>query len=113
MPRRASKEKIIGKYFTWLLGQRDAVWHADGRSNWPHVGRHSLGTDDYHEAKRLLAQLDLTMAVKHGLADAAALEATDPLELTLDEGRRLYMEFVSRARVAGGVRPSSRKRYNA
>jgi integrase len=111
--RRLKKKKVVARYFTWLLGCRHSVWQADGRSNSPGLGRHSLGTTDYEEAKRLLCQLDLTMAVKHGLADAAALTSTSSHELSLDEGRRLYLEFVGRARVAGGVRPSSRKRYRA
>ena len=113
MPRRHAKEKIACQYFTWLLGRRDAVWQADGRSNRPGVGRHSLGTDDYAEARRLLARLDLTMAVKHGLAEPAALGPALRDELALEEGRRLYMDYVGRARVAGGVRASSKKRYRA
>ena len=113
MPRRCRKEKVACAYFTWLLGRRDEVWQADGRSNRPGLGRHSLGTSDHQEARRLLVHLDLTMAVKHGLADPSALEPARPRELPLEEGRALYMDFVGRARVAGGVRPSSRKRYRA
>lgn len=113
MSRRHRKEKVSCRYFTWLLGRRDEVWQADGRSNRPNAGRHSLGTDDHQEARRLLVELDLTMAVKHGLADPSALGPTRQRELPLDGGRQLYMDFVARARVAGGVRPSSRKRYKA
>ena len=113
MPRRPVREKVACRYFTWLLGRRDAVWQADGRSNRPPAGRHSLGTDDHGEALRLLERLDLTMAVEHGLADPAALGPEHRDELSLDEGRRLYMDFVGRARVAGGVRSSSKKRYRA
>jgi hypothetical protein len=69
MPRNRTKEKVLCRYFGWLLGLRDRVWQADGRSNSPNLGRHSLGTSDYKEARRLLAELDLTMAVMHGLAD--------------------------------------------
>ena len=53
------------------------------------------------------------MAVKHGLADPSALDDSRQHELPLDEGYALYMDFVGRARVTGGVRPSSRKRYRA
>ena len=113
MSRRCKKEKVACAYFTWLLGLRDEVWQADGRSNRPSLGRHSLGTADHQEARRLLVHLDLTMAVKHGLADPAALDVACQHELPLEEGRTLYMDFVGRARVAGGVRPSSRKRYRA
>lgn len=113
MPRRLRKERVTCPYFTWLLGLRDEVWQADGRSNRPSLGRHSLGTANRQEAWRLLAHLDVTMAVKHGLADPSALEPARRRELPLDEGRALDMDFVGRARVAGGVRPSSRKRYKA
>lgn len=88
MPRPRSKERIACRYFTWLVGRRDDVWQADGRANQPAVGRHSLGTADYDEAKRLLVHLDLTLAAKHGLADPLALEPTQEDELPLDEGRR-------------------------
>jgi integrase len=110
---RLKRKKIVARYYTWLLGRRNAVWQADGRTNRPNLGRHSLGTTDFEEAKRLLSQLDLKMAIKYGLADPAALAPKAIDELSLDEGRRLYMEFVGRARVAGGVRPSSSKRYRA
>jgi integrase len=113
MSRKRTNERIAGRYFTWLLGCRKGVWHADGRSNVPSVGRHSLGTRDADEARRLLAQLDLTMAVKHGKADAAALNPLATREVPMEEGQRLYLEHVSRARVVGGVRPSSQKRYRA
>jgi integrase len=53
------------------------------------------------------------MAVKFGLADPAAVIQQQQNELPLDMGRQHYMEYVGRARVAGGVRPSSVKRYKA
>ena len=113
MPRHRIKEKVVGRYFTWLIGRRDQVWQADGRSNRPALGRHSLGTSDYQEALKLLAELDLTMAVKRGLAEPAALVRASSNDLPLEEGRRLYMEFVGRVPVAGGVRLSTQKRYRA
>jgi integrase len=113
MPRQCAKEKVVCKHFTWLLGRRDQVWQADGRSNRPSKGRHSLGTADHEEARRLLAELDLTMAVRHGLADPSSLEPVRQHELALEEGRTRYMDFVGRAPVTGGVRPSSQKRYRA
>ncbi len=39
MPKKLSKERIVGKYFIWLLGQRDGVYTADGRSNRIPAGR--------------------------------------------------------------------------
>jgi site-specific recombinase XerD len=51
------------------------------------------------------------MAVRHGRADPSALRPGRNVELSLERGRTLYMDFVGRPPVAGGVRPSSRKRY--
>ena len=50
MPRKPKKLKIAERYFTWLLGLRDGVYYADGRTNRPSAGRHSLGTKDYEQA---------------------------------------------------------------
>jgi hypothetical protein len=113
MPRPPRKEQTVCRHFTWLLGRRDDVWQADGRSDRPNVGRYSPGTDDDQGARRLLAELDLTKAIEHGLADPSALVPLRREELLLDEGRRLSMDHVARARFAGGVRESSRKRYRA
>ncbi len=113
MPRPARRLKICGRYYTWLLYARQGVWQADGRSNRPTLGRQSLGTNDLQEAHRLLAELDLTMAVKHGLADRSALSPVQANELSLSQGRQLYMEHVARPRVAGGVRETTAKRYKA
>ncbi len=111
MPAKRRKERIVGSYFVWLLGQRSGVYYADGRSNHPSVGRHSLGTRDYNEARESLKQLDLVKAVEFGLADRALLAAAQPGQLSLAEGRRLYLEHVQRPRVVGGARPNSAKRY--
>ena len=55
MPRQRLAEKVIGRHFTWLLSRRRGVWYADGRSGNPtNAGRHSLGTRDEQEARRLL-----------------------------------------------------------
>jgi integrase len=56
--------------------------------------------------------LDLVQAVGHGLADPKLLD--DPVRpLALADGRRLYEAHVSRARVVGGVRAATAKRYRA
>jgi hypothetical protein len=73
----------------WLLGQRGGVYYADGRTNHPGAGRHSLGTRDYNEALDALKQLDLVKAVELGLADRTLLAAAQPGQLSLDEGRTL------------------------
>ncbi len=113
MPAKRKKERIVGAHFVWLLGQRDGMFYADGRSNRPPAGRHSLGTKDYTEALAALQQLDRVQAVRLGLADRAALAAAPPEPLSLAEGRRLYLQHVNRPRVVGGARPASVKRYRA
>jgi hypothetical protein len=110
MPARRKKERIAGSHFLWLLGQRNGVFYADGRSNKIDAGRHSLGTKDYKEALEALKQLDLVRAVELGLADRAALKTAQPL-LSLEEGRRLYLAHVGRPALVGGARPVSVKRY--
>lgn len=113
MPRPRKNERIACRYFVWVLSRRDGVGRADGRSNRTNVGRHSLATGDLDEARRLLARLDLTMAVRHGLADPDAIKTDVGRELSLADGRRLYEAHVGRAKLVGGTRPSSQKRYRA
>ena len=111
MPRKPKKERIEGRYFRWLVGSRNGVYYADGRSNLRNAGRHSLGTKDREEALRALQQLDLVQAVRLGLADRSALAAAGPEPLRLAEGRRLYLNHVHRPHIVGGTRPASAKRY--
>ena len=113
MPAKRKKERIVGTHFVWLLGQRDGVYYADGRSNRPTAGRHSLGTRDRAEALEALKQLDLVRAVEMGLAERSLLAPPPPQQLTLPEGSRLYLDHVNRPRVVGGARPTSAKRYRA
>jgi integrase len=113
MPAKRKKEKIRGTYFVWLLGQRDGVYYADGRSNRLSAGRHSLGTRDQAKALDALQQLDLVWAVKLGLADQALLTSAPREPVRLAEGRQLYLQHVNRPRVVGGARAASIKRYRA
>jgi integrase len=113
MPAKRKKERVVGAYFTWLLGRRAGVYHADGRSNRPDAGRHSLGTRDHAEALEALKHLDLVQAVQLGLADRALLAPAAPEQLSLADGRRLYLRHVNRPQVVGGARPTSAKRYRA
>ena len=113
MPKPRKKKLVEGRYFAWLIGTRNGVFTADGRSNTPSLGRHSLGTRNRDEALQALEELDLTMAVRHGLADATLLQDMPAELLSLEEGRRLYEEHVKRPPVAGGPKPSTAKRYRA
>jgi len=114
MPAKRKKERIVGRYFVWLLGQRNGVFVADGRSNKQCLGRHSLGTRDYQEALKELQRLDLVQAVAQGLADRCLLTPDSQTSLlSLEEGRRLYEAHVRRPRVTGGAKPGTPKRYRA
>src|SRR5437762_14364691 len=101
MPAKRKKERVVGAHFVWLLGQRGGVYFADGRSNRPPAGRHSLGTKSHAEVLEALKQLDLVRAVQLGLADRALLSPAPPEQLSLAEGRRLYLQHVGRPRVVG------------
>jgi integrase len=111
MPRKSHKEQVPCDYFNWLLGSRNGVYFADGRGNKPPLGRHSLGTRDRAEALGNLRRLDLVKAVELGQAEAKLLKADAQSLLTLDEGRRLYLEHAARPAVQGGTAPATIKRY--
>jgi integrase len=113
MPAKRKKEEVNGQFFRWLVWLRNGTYYADGRSANPvNAGRHSLGTDDRSAALEALKRLDLVVAVGHGLADRSVL-VDRALPLPLADGRRLYEAHVGRARVVGGVRQSTAKRYRA
>lgn len=113
MPKKRQKEEVRGQYFRWLLGVRDGVYFADGRSNKPSLGRQSLGVHSKKAAMEAVHELDLVMAVKHGLAERTLLNVDQSKLLDLATGRELYEKFVKRPKVAGGPRPSTAKRYRA
>jgi len=113
MPKKRQKESVRGAYFVWLLGQRNDVWQADGRSNEPNVGRHSLGTKNRDEALQLVHELDTKQAVEFGLADASILKPEAAQLLPLEDGRRKYLDHVARPAVTGGATAGTTKRYTA
>lgn len=112
MAAKRLKERIAGRYFVWLVGQRSGVYVADGRSNKLNAGRHSLGTKVYKDAMTALQRLDLVRAVALGLAHSSVLEP-DADQVSLDEGRRRYEEHVRRPRIVGGAKSTTNKRYRA
>jgi len=113
MPRKPKYEQVHGRFFSWRLSNRSDVWYADGRSNSPNAGRHSLGTKDKDEAIKLLHELDLQRAEELGLIPKLAVADAKARPLPLEEGRQLYKEHYSRPLVAGGVAPGTQKRYRA
>lgn len=113
MPKKRKNELITMPYFRWLISQRDGVYQADGRSNNSPAGRHSLDTRDRETALRNLQRLDLTIAVKHGLADPQLLSDDEQKLVPLAEGRSIYETHLKRQQIAGGPGESTRKRYRA
>ena len=111
MPKPRKNEQIRCPHFTWLITNRDGRWYADGRSNTPDAGRHSLGTSDKKEALQRLVELDRVRAEDLGLIPRSAESTTRGRPLPLDEGRKLYEKHLARPRVAGGVRKSTQRRY--
>ena len=108
---RQKAEKIRAEHFLWTLRLRQGVWHADGRTNQPSPGRHSLGTRDYDEAIENLTYLDRLRAAELGLIDPKELALERPSQLELQRGMDLYLEHCRRPKVVGGVSDSTYKRY--
>ncbi|MDB5348489.1 MAG: integrase family protein [Schlesneria sp.] len=113
MPRPKKKEELRCRYFRWLIGQRNGIYFADGRGSHPSLGRRTLETRDRAEALTILEELDLTMAVQLGLADANLLNTEAHQILTWADGRTLYESYINRPQVSGGPRRSTAKRYKA
>src|SRR5712692_5707582 len=105
MARKTSKTRISCEHFVWLLGQRDGVFYADGRSNQSPLGRHSLGTRHREQALDALRQLDRVKAVELGLVRPQRSNSVVETQLDLLEGWNLYIAHVGRPRVTGGAKP--------
>jgi site-specific recombinase XerD len=60
---------------------------------------------------RLLPQLDRVRAEQLGLIQPSQPSADLGQPLSIDDGRKLYEQHISRPRVTGGVRKSTQKRY--
>lgn len=112
MPKKTQKETVGGALRVAPRASGRRV-QADGRSNSPNAGRHSLGTKDHKEALRLVRVLDLTKAVDFSLADPTLLVQATALMLAIDDGRKRYLGHVSRPPVMGGASPKTVSRYNA
>lgn len=113
MAKPREKEQIPCQHFCWLLGTRNGVYFADGRSNQPPLGRHSLTTRDRDEALERLIDLDQNMAAECGLIEPLLTIPVEEDPLTLAEGRAVYEKHTKRPAISGGPRGSTRKRYRA
>ncbi len=110
MPRKARFERVTGQYYVWLLGIRNGVYYADGRSNQINLGRHSLKTRNRIAALQAISKLDHDIAIRNGLCKLPASEPSINF-ITLQQGALRYLEHVSRPAIQGGVSARSKKRY--
>lgn len=111
MPK--SQTKLINcEYYGWRLFRRDGVYYADGRTNRPKLGKHSLGTRDAQEARQRLRQLDRRMAVEHGLVNDLP-NANATADISPEEAWKQFLEHCQRPEVVGGVSTKTVKRYRA
>ena len=97
----------------WRLRTRkNGIWQADARGNNKLKGRrHSLGTRDLEEAKRMVHLLDEQIAAEQGLISYQNLFNRSEFNLKIEAGLDAYQEHIERPRAAGGPKPDTRKRY--
>ena len=108
---RNSKYEVQCRYYRWLIYLRDGVFQADGRSNTLDAGRHSLRTRQLEVAKKRIHKLDDKMAEKLGLIRFARRENDVNFKLTVKDGIEIYLNYIERPKIAGGIAESTRKRY--
>ena len=108
---RNSKYEVQCRYYRWLIYLRDGVFQADGRSNTIDAGRHSLRTRQLEVAKKRIHKLDEKMAEKLGLIRFARRENDVNFKLTVKDGIEIYLNYIERPKIAGGIAESTRKRY--
>ncbi|HBN77819.1 MAG TPA: hypothetical protein DD473_18815 [Planctomycetaceae bacterium] len=112
MPRKPKNPPIQCEYFLWKLLVRNGVYYADGRcGNKYDLGKHSLNTRDYEEAKNRLKRLDHVMALQHNLTDEAI--RSEAQEITITNGWERFMTHCQRPQVMGGASQNTIKRYRA
>jgi integrase len=113
MPKTKRSITIECRYFNWRLRLRkNGIWQADARGcNKLKGRRHSLGTRDLEEAKRLVHLLDEQMAADQGLISYQSLFNRSEFNLTIEAGFAAYQKHIERPRVAGGPKSSSSQRY--
>lgn len=111
MPKPTKKIVVQKAWFRWLLGRDRDKYCADGRSNQIKLGRYALTATSMAEAMEELNELDLSMAIKHGLADRSLLLATKQGKLTLAKGRDLYLAFAEQKTILNDGSPKTPLRY--
>ncbi|CAE7826203.1 unnamed protein product, partial [Symbiodinium microadriaticum] len=98
--------------YRWRTFQRDGVFYADGRSNSPNLGKHSLGTRLKSQAEENLRHLDHKCAVANGLIIETLAGASLPV-ISIKAGWKEYLDHCKRPRVMGGKSKNTIKRYRA
>ena len=113
MVKKTEPITIACRYFTWRLRRRkNGIWQADARGNNKLEGRrHSLGTRNLEEAKKLIHLLDEQVAAERGIISYQHLLNRGEFNLTVEAGFTAYQKHIERPRAAGGPKVSSRKRY--
>jgi integrase len=111
LSKHAEVGPIRCEYFAWRLFQRDGVFYADGRSNRPSTGKHSLNTRNRQEALSRLRELDLRKAAEIGRVKATSNPPT--ADLSISEGWSRFFAHCERPDVLGGVSAGTKKRYRA
>jgi integrase len=110
MPRKPKDQKIC-EHFVWVLFRRGDTWYADGRSNIPDLGKHTLGVTDKGDAIEALRELDRRMAAKLKLIDL--LPEDNHKEIPVTEAWENYLSFIGRSQALGGASEKTKKRYRA
>ncbi|WP_428306235.1 tyrosine-type recombinase/integrase [Lacipirellula sp.] len=113
MPKPRKNKCLEYPHFKWRLYQREGIWYADGRSNTPNAGRHSLETSDLLEAKKVLHDLDEQKAEDLGIIPRTSRPTTSSEVLSLADGRKLYEQHINRPAVTGGLQESTKKKYRS
>lgn len=111
MPRPSRQPLINCAYYVWRLFVRGGMYYADGRSNRPQLGKHSLSTKERKEALARLNVLDATIARDNGLC--TSVPASMSSAPTIDSGWDLYTRHSARPEILGGTASITRKRFRS
>lgn len=98
--------------YNWSVFQRRQMYYADGRSNSPDLGRHSLGTRNRAEANQQLHLLDRKLAIENGIVVEPLGDTAFPA-IPIGVGMGQYLDHCRRPRVMGGKTEGTIKRYRS
>lgn len=111
MPRPSRQPLINCNFYVWRLFIRGGVYYADGRSNRPRLGKHSLATTERDEALTRLKALDTAKAREQGLCTSAPTSASSGPSIA--SGWDLYVRHSARPEILGGTASITRKRFRS